>query len=347
MMKPILMALFLPMTAMGAPWDYFNDPFRMNHKFESRYEKLPLTGKLENPRKGWPAHHWANNLGGIAHRWSAGTPQNFSYRPYALHELRRLDSNLIDELSPAEKYDIYRGNYSYPLTKTVLQNLSPDESDWHGICHGVAPASLNHEEPQTVSLINRDGIRITFYSSDVAALLSYFYAEVSNSYTVLVGSRCNRDNLESTQSKSCDDINPGSFHIILTNRLGMEGESFIADIDRRSEVWNHVAVNYTMSEMSEEPVSQNAAPGTFKRIRVEAIVTYAAAIAPKFQSVIGTENAEYAENTYEYLLDLNLEGKIIGGEWISDKRPDFVWIQGKSSFLKEWYALNDIYRPIP
>src|SRR5690606_15283867 len=106
-------------------------------------------------------------------------------------------------------------------------------------------------------------------------------------------------------------------------------------------------VNYTMSEMSEEPVSQNAAPGTFKRIRVEAIVTYAAAIAPKFQSVIGTENAEYAENTYEYLLDLNLEGKIIGGEWISDKRPDFVWIQGKSSFLKEWYALNDIYRPIP
>jgi len=320
----------------------------MNHKFESLYEKLPLKGKIENSRKGWPAHHWANNVGGIAHRWSSGNPQNFSYRPYALFELRRLDSNLIDELSPAEKYDIYTGNYSYPLTTTVLKNLSPYENDWHGICHGVAPASLNHEEPQTVTLINRDGIEIKFYSSDVAALLSYFYAEVSNSHTVLIGSRCNQESLESSSHDvACDDINPGSFHIILTNRLGREGEGFIADTDRFSEVWNHVAVDYVINERSEEPVTQSSSPGTFKRIRLETLVTYAAEIAPKFQSVIGTENAEYAQNTYEYILDLNHEGNVIGGEWVSEVRPDFVWTQGKSSYMKEWYALNEIYRPIP
>jgi hypothetical protein len=348
MMKQLIVGLCLPLSAMAGGWDFYNNPFKMNHKFESRYERMPLSGEFENSRKGWPAHHWPNNVGGIAHRWSSGNPQNFSYNPYSLYELRNLDASSIYELSPAEKIDIYNGNYSYPLTRSILQNLSQDESDWHGICHGVAPASLNHEEPQTVTLTNRDGIQIIFYSSDVAALLSYFYAEVSNSHTVLIGSRCNLDDISGSSGPvACEDINAGAFHIILTNRLGREGESFIADIDRRSEVWNHVAINYSSSERSEEFVVHSSAPGTVRRIRLETIVTYAAAIAPKFQAVIGTSDAEYAQNTYEYILDLDRDGKVIGGEWVSDVRPDFVWTQGKSSFLKDWYVLNEIYRPIP
>jgi hypothetical protein len=38
--------------------------------------------------------------------------------------------------------------------------------------------------------------------------------------------------------------------------------------------------------------------------------------------------AHFSSRTYEYILELNQKGKIVGGEWVgSNKRehPDFIW----------------------
>ena len=110
----------------------------------------------------WPGSHWASHLGGIAHRWSAGNPQNFTYKPYSLFELKKLEQRFIDELSPAEKYDILMRRFDYPTVRREWRDNSPNDTSWFGICHGVAPASLNHAEPKNRAVVTRDGIKLNF-----------------------------------------------------------------------------------------------------------------------------------------------------------------------------------------
>jgi hypothetical protein len=40
----------------------------------------------------------------------------------------------------------------------------------------------------------------------------------------------------------------------------------------------------------------------------------------------GTDLQTFKDNDYEYYLDTDRRGNIIGGEWISEVRPDFLWI---------------------
>ncbi|MBA2405842.1 MAG: hypothetical protein H0V66_13785 [Bdellovibrionales bacterium] len=347
-MFALIISVILSSAAFSVGWSPDNNPFNMGKDLETALSQLPAQGQFKDQRLGWPGSHWANYVGGIAHRWSAGNPENFTYKRHSLIELKTLEPHEIDVLSPAEKFDIYNRNYNYPTVKSVLSRLSPNESQWHGICHGYAPAALNHPEPASVTLVNPDGISVHFYSSDVAGLMSYYYANIIATPAVLIGNRCNYNRSSPIPRRSqaaCDDLNAGSFHLIITNKLGLKGVGLIVDIDRYLEVWNHVAVRYETTYRNEIAPVSTSARGTVKRVHVETIVTYAAAIAPKFDPVLNTEAAEYAQQTYEYYLDVNRHGDIIGGDWISDTRPDFVWTQKKSAFLNSWSPLNQIYRP--
>jgi hypothetical protein len=342
-----LSIILIASTVSAFEWDSSNNPFRLDEKFKTKFSSLPLEGSILDTQFAWPANHWANYLGGIAHRWSSSNPQNFSYKPYQLSDLKKLEAHEIEQLSPAEKFDIFNGNYHYPTVYRVWGQTSPYEVEWNGICHGVAPATLNHEEPQTVTLKNSDGIEVTFYSSDVAALMSYYYAKYAESSAILIGKRCNAFEREGQTwyGQRCDDLNAGAFHIILTNKLGLSKKSFIADIDRFNEVWNHVAVDYKIDIYSELPPNENSAYGTFKRYYVEATVKYAGAISPKFDAVLGTENAEYVSQTYVYYIEVDKNDNIIGGEWESNLRPDFVWVQDQAEFHGTWSVLmKKIYK---
>lgn len=346
----ILILIFCFISPIWAQsWNTANDPKNISNQFMAKMEKLPLAGELSDLRKGWPANHWSNNTGGIAFRWSAGTPEIFNYRKLKLEELKKLKPYQLNELSPAEKFDIFEGKYHYPLTTKVLTENAPTHTAWFGICHGVAPASLYHAEPKLVQLLNRDGISLTFYSSDVAALMSYYYAKMINQPASMVGTRCRASlanrNLPAYQS-SCSDTHPAAFHIVLSNKLGITKDGFIADVDPLNEVWNHVAIKYRSKVVNTTPPVSTSAKNTVKRVRIESVVTYASAIAPKFYPVIGTPDAFYSNYSYEYFLDVNLQGVIIGGEWISGSRPDFVWTKKPVKFTGAFQKLNQIYQPI-
>lgn len=348
-MKFFLVALTLGSSslALASGWNANNNPYHLSSSFQGNFTSLPISGGLKDQRLGWPGSHWANYVGGIANRWSAGTPQNFTYKFLSLAELRTMEPHQLAELSPAEKFDIFNGNYHYPTVKKVYRTVSPYESQWHGLCHGYAPAALNHPEPATRDLVNPDGIKVRFYSSDVAALMSFYYANVVSTPVNLIGSRCNNNpgRIPRRRLDECNDVNAGAFHIVVANKLGEDGSGFIADIDRYSEVWNHVAVSFNSHTLSESAPLNTSAYGTVKRIQIEATVTFAAAIAPKFDPVINTEAAEYAHNSYEYFLDIDKTGKIIGGDWVSEARPDFIWTQKKANFTGEWSSLDQIYLP--
>lgn len=347
-MKLLLSFILFSGSAFASAWNASNNPYVLDRKFKSSLASLPLEGKLSDHRLGWPGNHWASNIGGISHRWSAGTPQNFSYKFLGRAELKKLERSQINELSPAEKFDIFRGDYSYPTVRSIWAQNSPDENPWHGICHGYAPAAVNYPEPARVILTNPDGIEVEFYSSDVAGLLSHYYARVAKSAVTLIGNRCNYADGSAIPRRSeaaCSDLNAGAFFIVLANQIGIKGQTFIADIDPFAEVWNHVPVSYTIRLLEELPPVATSAPGTFKRIKVESTVVYAAAIAPKFDPVIGTSMAEYANEYYEFIIELDKAENVIGGEWISKRHPDFAWTQKKAIFKGYWSALDEVYTP--
>lgn len=345
----ILFVIFISLQVRAEHWSRSNDPSLFNDKINYQFSQLPWQSTLKQDYKLWPGSHWASHLGGIANRWSSGKPQNFHYHRYSLNELKKLEEHIIEELSPAEKYDIYKGRYDYPTVAREWRRTSPYNTDWFGICQGEAAASLNHPEPQTVELINKDGIKILFYSSDVKALLSYYYAFYAKSAVKQIGLRCNTPQgtpYRRSQRKACKDMNAAAFHLLITNRLGLNGDSMIVDIDPNNEVWNHVAKGYSFDVYEEyDHDFEKPTPGTFKQYWVGMAVSYAGAIAPFFEPVIGLPQGYYIENNYQYLIDVDKTGKIIGGHWISDLRPDFTWLKEKSSFSGYWAKIHEIYHP--
>jgi hypothetical protein len=49
---------------------------------------------------------------------------------------------------------------------------------------------------------------------------------------------------------------------------------------------------------------------------------------------------------YEYTLDLDAAGKVIGGDWISFDRPDYMWIMKQEPFAGDFSALGRVYEPV-
>lgn len=349
----------------------------------SDFTDLPLAGGLADDRYGWSETYWPSNMGSIAYRWNHPDPQPFKYKMYTQTELKTMPQKQLEQLSPSELYDIAQGDYNYSLTRKVLSLNSPRDLWWEGICHGWAPAAINYPEPAQVVVTNKDGIKVPFGSSDVKALLTAYEAyNYDRSLYASVGVRCavsgkvpgegdNRDrnsnppSEEEANTPACKDINAGSFHIIITNLLGIHSKGFVADIDRYNDVWNQPITSYDASVSGEEALTpDDQTNGISRKLRIKMRMTYgeelkywspelAATGIQNFVSklpVTGTVHQAFRFKDYEYVLELDSKNNVIGGEWISATRPDFLWSLGRENKFQNGNlplsGLNAIYRPL-
>lgn len=152
--------------------------------------------------------------------------------------------------------------------------------------------------------------------------------------------------------QECDsDVDAGGFHIVLANQIGLMQEGFVAEATRDREVWNQPVFGYE-SDVIEE--SQSLFPkrnkGTATQVRVKTIMKYANDGGRMYwkkdaesakdhfyaweEQTSGTENYRSASKNYEYILDLDRNGNILGGHWLSYERPDFLWIKRNKGFVK-------------
>ena len=146
----------------------------------------------------------------------------------------------------------------------------------------------------------------------------------------------------------CVDTNPGAFHIAMTNRINTEKKSFVAEVVRDREVWNQPVVGYKSAVVSESTSNFiNAMSKTKKQIKVKTTLHYANDGGRMFweqddpeeefyawwNPTSGTSNYRAGHKDFEYILDIDKKGKIIGGYWLSYERPDFIWLKRKSGFL--------------
>ena len=307
------------------PWEGISDPLIMSSTFQRTFRNMPKSGVAKGVKRLWSSDYWALRYGNINNRWNTPRPTGYGYHSPTKEEALKMTDAQLRALAPSEKFDLFNGHYDYPLRKDVATHASPDIPLWMGICHGWAPAAVNHDEPNPITVANPDGVQVPFGSSDIKALLSYYYAYKYRAVsTHQMGRRC-EDDLFGDNCKH--DMNAGAFHIVLTNRVGIEGGSFIADIERKAEVWNHPITHYTtyIDEDNIEP-DYNSARGTVKRVNMRTTMGYVFEIkSNNWYPVIGTRDQVVFEKRYQYYLDINSAGAVIGGDWISKDRPDFLW----------------------
>jgi hypothetical protein len=297
-------------------------------------------------------------------------------------ELIKMSQKEIGMLSPSELYDISQGDYNYTLTKKVLESVSPKDLWWEGICHGWSLAAANYPEPTPVIITNRDGIQVPFGASDVKGLLAMHNAYNYKGTYAQIGMRCSAsgkvpgegDQRDANQNPplpevantaDCKDVNAGAFHVAVSNMIGIHSKSFVADVDRFNDIWNQPVTGYSSQILGEEAVSpEQRSDGVERRIRVATKFIYGEELkfwTPELEAtgiknfvsklpVTGTEHQEFRFKNYEYIVELDFNGNVTGGEWLSETRPDFMWmITRDKRFYNSPYplaGLNAIYRPV-
>lgn len=383
----VLASLALVSTAHAARWNGSNDPTNFNFiakaKMNASLAALPLAAKLKDDRLGWSESYWPSNLGGVAYRWNSANPQPFTYKLNTLEQLKVMTQEELSTLSPAELYDIAMGDYKYSTTKKVLSLYSPKDLWWEGICHGWSLAASNYPEPDKTVVTNKDGIQVPFGSSDVKGLLAMHDAYNSKGNYVRVGDRCaapgkvegeaypeDGENVPVPSKKEaskpkCEDVNAGAFHIILGSMIGLNSEGFVADVDRFNDVWNQPVTGYESAIVGDVALTPaDLKNGVDKKVRIKTTFIYGEELEfwsheaelegilgfVSKEPVTGTPAQTFNQRYYDYVLELDKAGNIIGGEWISESRPDMLWMKAKDKQFNNGKVplagLSKIYKPV-
>jgi hypothetical protein len=248
---------------------------------------------------------------------------------------------------------------------------------WEGICHGWAVAAGHTERPEkTVTVTLPNGRKMPFYPNDIKALISLMWANSNlQSNVIFEGNRCNKKNPDkdangryidvekdrddTTLLPRCADVHPGIFHVSLINILGIEGRSFIVDKTAEAAIANQPVSGYELyyfnprngkeGPLSEAVISReaygNKDPFRVSRnsesthiVGVEVKLKYVDWEYPKKKETNGPADDVIKDFSFTYDLELNAEGKVVGGQWrvarkggagvlnTKTRQPDFFWV---------------------
>ncbi|HRX82764.1 MAG TPA: hypothetical protein P5307_27045, partial [Pirellulaceae bacterium] len=166
--------------------------------------------------------------------------------------------------------------------------------DWYGHCNGWTSAAIRHAEP--VHSVTRNGV--TFSPADIKALLAELY--MYNEHVVLAG-------------ENEAPIGAAAFHAIITNWLGRGEHPLGIEAEPGEEKWNYPAYAYAAS----------AAKKTSRQVEVTMNVVYAADSRMEWDESPRIEEVKY----FHYMLDLDADGKIVGGSFFHDSSAiDMLWV---------------------
>jgi hypothetical protein len=337
--------------------------------FVRRFHSLPTMGAVDGLHMPWSDDYYASSKGGIAYRYATGESP-FSYKTYSKQEILRMSSDQLAQLSAAEKFDIARGKYDFPTVARERRRTSPNADHWEGICHGWTAAATNHAEPKPVTVTNPDGLQVPLNSSDVKAMLSWYYGEEMwrQRSSIQVGTRCQGEEGERRRGilgrlglrgprNACKSVNPGSLHLVLANQLGLANRPFIADVDRKKEVWNQPVIGFRSQVLGDYPLSNTADPTAVSAKEVRTTMDYVAELPPQRDPHVPKKTNRVMSVHYHYSIELDRDGNIVGGEWLDTdptnqkSRPDFIWQVKPLRFVGDYSILDPahpkaIYVPI-
>ena len=343
-------------------WNSVNDPSRFATNLVYRFDDLPTSGATE--RTAWASTYWPYMEDSTNVRWQGDDTLSplekydlvfNGWKPSeAFKGLRPMtscgdeyDKDYYEQLGPAAKWmSTKRGNGAMRDGKDSDGDEKIDECDedydgiepWWGLCHAWVPAAVLEPEPQAAA--EKDGVR--FDVSDLTALLITAY---DGTESMFLGSRCNAKEVERDpvtnriMQDECRDTNAGSFHVVAANMLGLRKRAFAEDRTFDYEVWNQPVVRFAVTEQrkltaSEANVLLKAAPRdayafnakAVEFIEIQAELDYITESLASTSPTTPTIDRYTRTDEYHYILELDADRKIIGGEWLSDRHPDFLWL---------------------
>jgi hypothetical protein len=345
----------------------------LDKELEYTLADLPMDGSAV--KEPWPETYWPTYQDSTNARWDGMEnlsplekydlvfndwlpPEGFmDLKPYTSScGASDFDPTYYDAIGPAARWmSENRGNWRAHDGVDSDGDGEIDECDdhdgidgWWGLCHAWAPAALIEDEP--VRAIVHEGI--TFYPSDLKALMITVY---DSSRAVVIGGRCKAEQVERDETgrivdPDCRDTNAGTFHIITANFLGRFNVGFAEDRTYNHQVWNQPVHAYNVDRIEEVdelqamrllgvdtstttnyPYNSEAKRWSDVEISMKYVVESHASrmpTGPEFDRYLRTDR-------YHYILEMDTEGEIIGGEWINGRstdsqgrfseQPDFLW----------------------
>ncbi|KAL4111657.1 hypothetical protein PRIC1_003335 [Phytophthora ramorum] len=302
----------------------------------------------------WPSSYWAMYLDSINYRWSSASEPSatekyasaFGLDPDALMDSVSKSTG-IQSMSPSSTSCSTNWDCASLGDGSVCARRDGEWQGyciptWYGICHAWAPAALLEPEPNCA--VDYNGV--TFQPMDIKALLSEIY-DGSNIATVFTGARFFGPDSDGTTDEygrytdaSRRDLGPGFMHVALANIIGRFNASVVMDVTAGAEVWNQPIYSYkvvTQKEMTpSEAASQYYGVSTYPfnsaAERIMYMETSVSWMIETFEDgglVASGRAASYmTSKTYSYLLELDNDYNILGGEWVGDSdldHPDFLW----------------------
>lgn len=322
-------------------WSKDDDPDQLGKSFTYEFDALPNYGRTD--RTPWPGSYWPAYQDSINYRWDG--PKSRS--PAAKYGEAFGKSWIEDRISEEFGVDSIDGKSCSSKSdcdehKMCARRRGEKQGrcvvKWYGICDGWAPAAILEPEPQRAVVYN--GVR--FEIPDLKALVSLTYTEgVSLRHVSL---RCDYSDTKYDlgDTKACVDTNPGTFHVAVTNLVGLRQQALIMDRTYDVEVWNHPIIEYQVTRdnrISAETANDllgvggsdyylNDDAAELRRVRM--LVRWVSASMSEADGTLADQIDWYAKTAvYDYILELDDDGRIIGGEWLYDSRtnhPDFLWI---------------------
>lgn len=340
-------------------WASQDSPSLFSANLQLNFDALPLAGEAANIP--WAGSYWPTYEDNINHRWAGAQSDS----PSLKYQKAFGGTNVEDAVSRSHGIESVSKTCRETtecdsfLGETCAKRPGKEEgrcvASWWGICHAWAPASILFPEPKRA--VTRNGV--TFEAQDLKALASLVH---NSTTTKFVSLRCNKHNSTPDgggirldaygrpvdSDRECRDTNAGTYHVLLANYLGLMKQSFVEDRTNSYEVWNQPLRNFKVTSKSELTSEQankligvtatdgGAELSTYRFnanatrfIHVKSEVKYISEsssddgyTAPNIDSYTRTDR-------YDYVLELDATGKILGGEWVGSSKlnhPDFLWL---------------------
>jgi len=129
------------------------------------------------------------------------------------------------------------------------------------------------------------------------------------------------------QEPECVDGNAGTFHLLLTNLIGLQGRSFAVDRSVFDTVWLAPVVSFEM--LTSQQVSAKELYAILDELGWALLDLEAASYRYVETNVTFTDPSQksgYSQQDYAYVLEIDEVGEVIGGTWAAgylDVAPDF------------------------
>lgn len=234
-------------------WSAAGAPTRFTADLEQEFAKLPLSGAAQVTP--WPGSYWPVYEDSINFQWDQGADS-----PAAKYGKAFNVADVENKVSKAHGIDAQTNQKECTessqcdsaLGETCAKRRGADKGrcipTWWGICHAWTPASILLPEPKRP--VTRNGV--TFKVQDLKALASLVHNSTTSKFVSL---RCNTqggdtalDAYGRVVADECRDTNPGTYHLLLANYLGLKKQAFAEDRVYDHEVWNQPLRAFRVTE---------------------------------------------------------------------------------------------------